>query len=105
MIEFIDTPPWTSDDTIALRTFLTSTETGKKLLPNLAKTRVALLPSGETNAILITSGRVMGFDAVISELLRLSSEFPEPERQVRSDSLPSLEDDAAWPGPKLNPTE
>jgi len=105
MIEFSTPDRWTSDDTIALRTFL-ATEAGKKLIPALSTVRASLLTAGETNAILIASGIVIGCDRTISELLRLSIEFPEDIRIASVNSaLPPLEDDSAFnDGHTLNPT-
>jgi hypothetical protein len=79
------------------------TETGKRLLPRLAESTPMLLASGDVNAILIRSGEVRGFQAVLSQLLAMSHATPEKQTS-NSQAYPPLEDDTAWnDGQKLEP--
>ena len=88
-----DTLPWAATDSEQLRHFL-ETEAGQRLLPKVVEACAPLLPGGESNAILIRSGEVRGFQAAISAILSLANPpAPLPEEPT---SYPSLDDDSKW---------
>jgi hypothetical protein len=94
---------WSSGDASELREFL-KTSTGTKVLRALALEEPLLLRSGETNGILIRSGEVAQHKYLTSFLLDLTGEFFEhhDDGNSVSNDYPSLTDDNAWDGPKLN---
>jgi hypothetical protein len=95
-----DSLEWTSDDAANFRIFL-DTPTGRRLLPKALESLPALLPSGDSNAILIRSGEVRGFQIMTEALLSLTSIAPAPV--VEESAYPPLEDDRSWKdGQKLN---
>lgn len=63
---------WSSDDTAIWANFL-NTQTGRRLIPRLAELAPRLLGSGETNAILVRNGELLGFQSAIQSLLELST--------------------------------
>lgn len=71
------------------------TQTGSRLLPKIIESCPALLSSGDTNAIMIRNGEVIGFQKAVQALLALTVVEPAPEN-VKAGSMPDLEDDAAW---------
>lgn len=83
-----------SEDRDILIQFL-KTRTGTRLLPKMVESCPALLASGDTNAIMIRNGEVIGFQKAIQALIGLTLAEPEPEAS-RATGLPDLEDDAAW---------
>ena len=94
---------WTSDDVLTLQTFLTS-KTGARLLPKVVEQTAPLLEVGDTNSILIRSGKVLGVQDAIRIILALAS--PEPPAPTQdSTEYPDPTDDSQWPGPKINPKE
>lgn len=93
---------WTSVDASELTNFL-KTQTGVKLLRTLALEEPQLLRKGETNEILIRSGEVAQHKYVTSFLLTLAGGVLEHQDEMPElDAYPSLTDDNAWEGPKLN---
>jgi hypothetical protein len=86
---------WIFTDAERLRAFL-ETDTGKRFLAKLLERTPRLLPSGDTNSILIRSGEVRGIQIVAEEILALASPPPPEDKKVISETHPSLEDDAAW---------
>lgn len=95
---------WTSSDAKAWREFL-STQTGARLLAQLAASRPALLASGDTNAILIRSGESRQHDQLAGELLNLAGGAIELAHK-EPEAYPSLLDDTAWDdGKTTTPSE
>jgi hypothetical protein len=93
--------PWTGEDTDAFRIFL-QTRTGSRLIPKILEHVPTLLSGGPVNEILIRSGEVRGFQKAAGAFLSLSSDAPIVAEPVSA--YPPLEDDNAWTGEKLNPT-
>jgi hypothetical protein len=94
---------WTTNDQERWAEFL-ATETGKRLLPTLAETAPLLLPGGDINTILIRTGEVRGYQAVMRDLLALTQVEVKPTSEASSVSYPSLTDDSKWgDGQKLTP--
>lgn len=85
---------WTSSDAKMWKDFL-STQTGNRLLAQLAAVRPTLFPSGDTNSILIRSGESRQHDAIVAELLGLAGGAIELDHKD-PEAYPSLTDDAAW---------
>lgn len=95
-MEITSTPlEWTSDDALNFRAFL-KTQSGSRLLPKAAESTPALLPEGDINRILIRSGEVRGFQAVIQTLLSLAYPTAEPENTAGNTNYPDLTDDRSW---------
>jgi len=92
---------WTSTDAAELKSFL-KTETGLRLLHAIALEEPELLRKGDTNEILIRSGEVAQHKHVASFILTLTGETFEHHEDSSVNNYPSLTDDAAWDGPKLN---
>lgn len=83
-----------SIDKFAWKTFL-ATRAGLRLIPKVAEHAPQLLGAGDTNAILIKSGELRGFQLAIQSLLALAQPPPKeapPERIA----YPALDDDAQW---------
>jgi hypothetical protein len=100
-------PEWSDTDADHLRAFL-GTQSGQRLLPRLAQMRPGLLPKGDINEILIRSGEVRAWQAVMEQILFMTR--PEPKQQQAEESYPNLDDDLKWSdGQKLDkptsPTE
>lgn len=90
-----ESPEWdVSEDRVILSQFLQS-RTGQRLLPKLLENVPALLTEGEINKILIRSGEVIGWGAVVRNLLALSIPEPKPPEPEVSE-YPPLVDDKAW---------
>lgn len=83
---------WDSEDVAVFLTFL-KTRTGSRLLPKLAESVPTLLEEGDSNKIAIRSGKVLGFQECIKNILQLAS--PQPENPRSADNYPPLEDDKA----------
>ena len=93
---------WTATDEQRLAEFL-ETPTGKRLIPSLLKDSPELLKGGEINAILIRSGEVRAYQAMVESILLLAHP-PQQTRPVESTNYPALEDDRAWnDGQKITP--
>jgi hypothetical protein len=93
---------WTQFDEENWNRFL-ETETGKRVIPKLLETAPGLLPSGDTNAILIRSGEHRGLQLAISQLLAMAHSTPEVKTEIAV-AYPSLTDDTAWQdGKNLDP--
>lgn len=92
---------WTTEDIDLWRQFLT-TRTGQRLIPKLLEGVPVLLPSGDTNAIMIRSGEVRGFSEAARTLLEMTA-YPPPPQQPVDNNYPDLHDDKQWDGEKLNP--
>lgn len=93
---------WTSVDAAELTNFL-KTQTGVKLLRALAIEEPPLLRKGDTNEILIRSGEVSHHKHLLSFLLTLTGEIIQhQDEDTKQNPYPSLTDDEAWEGPKLN---
>lgn len=84
---------WTSEDKVNLAHFL-NTQTGSRLLPKVAEMIPVLLETGDTNSILIRSGKVLGAQEAIRVILELST--PEPAPATSEDPYPALNDDSKW---------
>lgn len=91
----ISTPEWTSEDVQNLRTFL-QTRSGARLLPKLVEVIPALLEEGDTNKILIRSGKVTGCQEIIKALVALAGPEPLPPQEETSTEYQSLTDDSKW---------
>lgn len=101
-MEITATPAaWNSDDTAALRAFL-ETNTGKRLVPRIADDVPPLFESGETNAILIRTGKVAGVQHAITSLLSFAYPALTAGDSTKRPDYPDPEDDRAWDGPKLS---
>lgn len=87
------TADWTSDDEARWNEFL-KTPTGRKLIPKALEASPGLLPSGESNAILIRSGEIRGIQHFVKELLNLTHAPPLPA--VQESAYPDLDDDSKW---------
>lgn len=93
---------WDSEDVISWRQFL-GTRAGSRLIPKLLEHIPALLPSGDTNAILIRNGEVRGWTEAGRTLLALA--VPAPEMKQVESPYPDLTDDSQWnDGQKIQPT-
>lgn len=88
------TTEWTSDDAIALRTFL-ETVTGQRALVHVGEGCPELLGGGDINSILIRSGEVKGWSASLVSLISLTVETPQTSPPEKS-SYPDLDDESAW---------
>lgn len=84
-----------SDDRSKWKAFL-QTRAGLRLIPKACEFTPGLLGSGDTNAILIKSGELRGFQLAIQSLLSLA-EPPPPAPPPERNAYPSLTDDSAWP--------
>jgi hypothetical protein len=94
-------PEWTSEDMEIFRAFL-NTQTGSRLIPSLAEKTPMPLETGDLHALLIRSGKFLGFKEALTELLTLA--FPAPEVKNTAGEYPSLIDDTAWnDGQKIEP--
>lgn len=95
-MEITNTPTeFTSDDSIALRTFLRTTA-GERLIPKLAESLPALLAGGGLHEILIRSGEVRGAQEVIKNIIALAYPAPEFKSPITNTNYPDLTNDAAW---------
>lgn len=83
-----------SIDKFAWKQFL-ATRAGLRLIPKVAEHAPQLLGAGDTNAILIKSGELRGFQLAIQTLLSLA-EPPAKETPTAPTPYPNLTDDAAW---------
>lgn len=101
-MEIIANPSdWTAPDAENLVKFL-ETETGKRLIPKLVESEPALLDGGDVNRILIRSGEVRAFKAMIEALFNLAHPPPPPPQPITE--YPPLTKDEAWnDGQKLTP--
>jgi len=98
-----DELPWTSEDVVNLRNFLT-TVTGSRLLPRVLNEAPTLLGKGDVNEILIRSGEVRGFQAAAREFFNLA--YPPKQENREVPTYPPLNDDTAWnDGQKLTQTD
>lgn len=94
---------WAAPDEEKWASFLNS-ETGRRFLPRLLEGVPPLLDGGDTNAILIRTGVVRGFQLAVQELSRMAQHEPKSETPSGG-NYPPLENDAAWgDGQKLDPT-
>jgi hypothetical protein len=92
---------WASNDYDNWAAFL-NTETGRRFLPRLLESVPPLIEGGDTNAILIRTGVVRGFQLAVQELARMARNDGPPPKVV--DTHPPLEDDKAWnDGQTLDP--
>lgn len=85
---------WDDEAMVLWRQFLES-RAGQLLIPKVLEYVPTLLGSGDTNAILIRSGEVRGFQAAMSALLALAHPPPAESKPINPD-YPPLDDDAAW---------
>jgi hypothetical protein len=92
---------WTADDESAWATFL-SGKTGQRLLPKIVEKAPPLLEAGDTNAILVRNGKLLGFQSAVQALLELTrSEQATVQQEITA--YPDLLDDKSWSdGEKLN---
>lgn len=86
---------WSSDNTAAWAMFL-NTPTGKRLIPKLAESAPRLLADGDTNAILVRNGMLIGFQAAVQAILDLSVVEQTASLTPVYGEYPPLDDDAAW---------
>ena len=84
---------WLSNDEQRLAAFL-DTETGKRFIPKLVENAPPLLASGDSNAILIRSGELRGYQEVVRTILMLA--HPAPPQQQQHPGYAAPEDDSAW---------
>jgi hypothetical protein len=96
MIVNHESDSWTTEDRDALRTFLSETRAGSKLLSELASRTPALLGSGDTNTILIRMGEVRGAQSLLGDIFSLAHPANDNTQAETDKSYPSLTDDAAW---------
>jgi hypothetical protein len=97
-----DSLPWDSDDIAVWQTFLNS-RTGQRLIPKILESTPELLGSADTNAILIRSGEVRGFQEFARTMLSLST-YPKQVISEPATNYPSLTDDRSWnDGNKIQP--
>jgi hypothetical protein len=89
-----DSTAWLPNDSENLAHFL-DTETGKRLLPQLAGHCPVLLDKGDVNAILIRSGEVRAWTGMIESLLNLAHPAPVVNMNPATE-YPELTNDAAW---------
>lgn len=87
---------WSSEDVDHWAQFL-RTQSGQRLIPKIAEAAPRLLAGGETNALLVRNGEVLGFSAAVQTALELSHLPQAPQRGT--ENYPSLDDDQAW-GPE-----
>lgn len=92
-MEIVTELEWDSDDTAAWNAFL-RTRTGQRLIPKALEAAPQLLSSGDTNAILVRNGQVLGFTDAARTLLFLANPPPEPKSD--SSAYPDPTNDAAW---------
>lgn len=93
---------WLHTDQERWAAFL-ETETGKRLIPYLAESAPQLLAKGDINEVLIRSGEVRGYQAVMRDLILAAHPTAQVEPTVRP-GLPDLYDDSQWKdGQKLTP--
>ena len=83
-----------SIDKFAWKTFL-ATRAGLRLIPKVAESAPQLLGSGDTNAILIKTGELRGFQHAILTLLSLA-EPPPKEQPAEPFAYPPLDADEQW---------
>lgn len=89
-----DALPWDDNDIIAWQNFL-NTQTGRRLIPKVLEGIPELHGAGDTNAILVRSGEVRGFQDAARQFLSLTAK----PKEISSDpatSYPSLVDDSKW---------
>jgi hypothetical protein len=92
---------WAVNDEQNWASFL-NTETGRRFLPRLLEGVPQLLDSGETNAILIRTGTVRGFQLAVQEMSRMAQ--TQPPVSTPEGNYPPLEKDSAWSdGLKMDP--
>lgn len=91
---------WLATDEQNLAAFL-DTPTGKRFIPKLFEQSPSLLQNGDTNAILIRNGLVLGFQEVARTILALAHPAPKITSETAT-AYPSLEDDTKFEGPKLS---
>jgi len=86
---------WDSDNTFQWRQFLTTTETGQRLLPRLVDGMPVLLDGADVNKTLVRNGEVRGWSDVVRELNLMA--FPPPEPPTAPpDPYPDLDDPEKW---------
>jgi len=91
-----DVTPWGSENIAVFNQFL-QTHTGRKLLPKLMESIPVLLESGETNDILIRTGKVSAWGDALRSLIALSAPPPaEPDTSVHNRNYPDPTDDRQW---------
>lgn len=91
---FANADAWLATDAENLAKFL-ETDTGKRLIPQLAGHSPALLEKGHINAILIRSGEVRSWTGMIETLLMLAHPAPDTSNRPINE-YPPLTDDKAW---------
>lgn len=92
---------WAITDEQNWAAFLNS-ETGRRFLPRVLEAVPQLLEGGDTNAILIRTGVVRGFQLAIQELSRMAQH--EAVTKLPEGNYPPLDKDSAWDdGKKLDP--
>lgn len=92
---------WTHIDEQSLAQFL-DTPTGRRFIPKLLEQAPIPLEAGDTNAILIRSGKVLGCQEIVKLILALSHSQPQPQLSTNIE-YPPLENDKAWPAPPDEP--
>lgn len=97
-----DSLPWDSDDIAVWQTFLNS-RTGQRLIPKILESTPELLGAADTNAILIRSGEVRGYQEFARTMLGLAA-TPKQVTSETESNYPSLTDDRKWnDGQKIQP--
>jgi hypothetical protein len=84
---------FTSEDAQLWRAFL-RTRAGERLIPKLLESTPPALESGESNAIFIRQGKMLGFQEAARVLLALA--YPSPALKPPATEYPGLLDDSAW---------
>lgn len=97
-----DSLPWDSDDIAVWQAFLNS-RTGQRLIPKILESTPELLGAADTNAILIRSGEVRGFQEFARTMLSLST-YPKQVTSEPATNYPDPTDDRQWnDGNKIQP--
>lgn len=87
---------WSSEDIAVFRTFL-NTATGQKFLSKLLENVPPLLPSGDTNSLLIRMGEVRAWQDAAKSILALTAPPPmPPDQATHSRQYPDPTDDDSW---------
>lgn len=93
MIILTHDPVWQSEDAQKLKEFL-DTQTGNRMLSNLAAQIPSLLDGSHVNKTLVTSGEVKGWTDTLQAIFSLLTIQPPQPKPV--DNYPPIDDDAYW---------
>ncbi len=101
-IDYTPDVEWTTEDTLIFRQFL-RTQTGSKLLGKLAQCSPPIIEEGETNAILIRTGKVSGVKEAVTALYAMAFPVSVPQQDTRSEYADPTDDSKWEDGQKLIP--